>query len=915
MRQTLEQYWAKADPVVGGHHPVLLHSLDVAACAAVLLQENSALLDRVVRSTGLPAGAVVPTVAAIVALHDIGKLDTRFQRKAPTVADRLRPHTVGLPAVAYDHGTEGFRQLDTRRTERELLTTTVGRTALPLLRAVCGHHGVLPSRDEAAPYPYPRSIRAEDEAARAAFLETIAAFFTQRGARLPWPGAVSGPLVQQLAGLCSVADWLGSNVEFFPYRTSAADVADYWRRASSSASSAAAVAGLTRVAPGGGGFAALFPGFTPRDVQTLMETVPADRPSLTLIEAEMGKGKTEASLALASRFLAAGIGDGVTVCLPTMATSNAMFARVSDVAGRLFSKGEVQLALAHGRAARHPLLRSIVRAGLRQHDADAAEASVSCARWLLNRKRVLLAQLGVGTIDQALQAALSIRHQFVRMFGLSRNVLIVDEVHAYDAYMNVLLELLLEWMGALRVPVVLLSATLPGVRRAELVTAWRRGAGQDGPVVLPPLSDAVRDPYPLVTVATERETESLQVADAGPVKTLQLGVIEHRSDDGAAIDEVAERLARAAASGARVVWIRNTVREAQAAWRAVVSRSSATENYLFHARFRACDRSVIEQNVLKLFGRSAPSGGRVLVATQVVEQSLDLDFDELHTDLAPVDLLLQRAGRLHRHAGRGRPAGFESPRLVIHLPGADDVRALRFGPSRYVYDAVTLAIAASEVRQREILVLPTNIRALVEGTYHPAARAAFIEASGPTLSSAESRLTQTITERQVKARRCCIPPTSADPDGGPALPDEDDEVAAFTRDGQSATLLPVAWNGHAAGSLDEPTPWTLEPAAEGAWSLAGEILDQTLSMPARGQLSGVVQGQGADAWASWLKRFRAFAEASGLGSRLIPIPLVRDSAGWRGWIRLGGSDRVRRVLYHHQLGLFLPGDRDEEYAR
>ncbi|MEW5738696.1 MAG: CRISPR-associated helicase Cas3' [Myxococcota bacterium] len=649
MRERLEQYWAKADPVLGGHHPVLLHSLDVAACAAVLLRENSPLCERFARSTGLSTDAVVPTIASVVALHDIGKIDTRFQRKAPAVANRLRPHTAQLACGPYDHGTEGFRQLEARPTERHLWARTLGERAFPLIRAVCGHHGVLPSRDEPAPYPYPRSIRGEDEAARAAFLTTIADFFAQVGARLPWTGIVSGPLVQQLAGLCTVADWLGSNVEFFPYRADVPEPAEYWQAALTSASNATRAAGLTRVGPGAGGFATLFPGFTPRDVQTLMDRVPADRPSLTLIEAEMGKGKTEASLALASRFLAAGLGDGVTVCLPTMATSNAMFARVRDVAERLFSTGEVQLALAHGRAARHPLLRSIVRAGLRQRDADAAEASVACARWLLNRKRVLLAQLGVGTIDQALQAALTIRHQFVRMFGLSRNVLIVDEVHAYDAYMNVLLELLLEWMGALRVPVVLLSATLPSVRRSELVAAWRRGAGQYDEVALAPLADAVRDPYPLVTVATERETQSLHVDETGPVKTLQLEILEHRSDDGEATDSVADRLARAAAAGARVVWIRNTVREAQAAWHAVAARAGETEKCLFHARFRACDRSVIERTVLSRFGRDAPAGGRVLVATQVVEQSLDLDFDELHTDLAPVDLMLQRAGRLHRH--------------------------------------------------------------------------------------------------------------------------------------------------------------------------------------------------------------------------------------------------------------------------
>jgi CRISPR-associated endonuclease/helicase Cas3 len=427
-------------------------------------------------------------------------------------------------------------------------------------------------------------------------------------------------------------------------------------RACALASEACAQAGLIRASPVDVDFRGLFPGYSPRDVQTVTEGVPLDVPALIVVEAEMGKGKTEAALSMAARFLARGIGEGVTVALPTMATSNAMFGRVEEVIPRLFPLQDVQLALAHGRASRDARFQVLVQRALRARDLDNPEASVACARWLLNKKRILLAQIGVGTIDQALQAALVVRHQFVRMFGLSRNVIIVDEVHAYDAYMEVLLEHLLGWLGALGVPVILLSATLPSERRAALARAWRGpeplmdGANEKEAIAADDLETARTRPYPLVTITTRAGTTTRSTDEVGPSRSLLLERAPNAQDDTTNAAVSAARLLAAARAGARVVWIRNTVREAQRAFRAVAANAEEVEHTLFHARFRGCDRRRIEASVLERFGKAAPPGGRVLIATQVVEQSLDLDFDELHTDLAPIDLLFQRAGRLHRHS-------------------------------------------------------------------------------------------------------------------------------------------------------------------------------------------------------------------------------------------------------------------------
>jgi CRISPR-associated endonuclease/helicase Cas3 len=911
----LRRYWGKANPAAGcglDHHTVLGHSLDVAACAAVLIERHPALSAQVARASELPQAVVAHSFAAVCALHDLGKLDTRFQRKAESIADRLRPESIGALRVPYDHGTEGFRLAEEDEVLSATLVDRVGPSALSLLRAVCGHHGVFPRSDDpdASRSRLLPSLRREDQTARRLLVEVVLDLFRGLGAERPWLRVVSGPLIQQLGGLCAIADWIGSDVSHFPYEPLPNDVATYWHQACERAQAACADAGLIRTLPRGVGFSSLFPGYEPRDVQILTESLAIKGPSLVIVEAEMGKGKTEAALALASRCMGQGLADGVTVALPTMATSNAMFGRVLEVAMRLFSdETAVQLALSHGRSRRVHEFQRLLEHPLRALDPDAPEASVQCARWLLSRKRTLLAQLGVGTIDQALQAALVVPHQFVRMFALSRNIVVIDEVHAYDAYMEVLLEHLLSWLGALGVTVILLSATLPSSRRRTLATAWSgRAASQE----IEPLHEAVARPYPLVSVTTPRTSYSVQLPGRGASRTVQL---ERPAIAGDApwLASVAVRLVSAARAGARVVWIRNTVREAQQAYRAVAAASRDVEHLLFHARFRGCDRGSIERHVIDRFGKRAPVGGRVLVATQVVEQSLDLDFDELHTDLASIDLLFQRVGRLHRHE-RLRAAGFERPTLIVHSPTNEDADSLRFGPSKYVYDAGTLWLTNYVLRSRASLTLPDDIRPLVEQIYHPSARASLLPLGGAAALAAERGLEEVLAARRTRAIRCCISKATEDPVGDSSLLDDDEDTTqAFTRDGASSSmLLPFWWDGNGARALDategDPT-WSLDSKAPDAWRLANLLVDETLSLPARTGVEGIVFSEAED-WERWRQRFARFAEESGLGRKVIPIPLARDGTRHKGWLRMGRARR--RVLYDKALGLMMPSETDEE---
>jgi len=906
------------------HHTVLGHSLDVAACAFILVDKHPVLRAQLSRSSGIAEEVVALTFASVCAIHDVGKLDTRFQRKAAVVADVIRPESADTPRMHYDHGTEGFRQIEDDDAVSAAVTVRLGPAAMPLLRAVCGHHGTLPWTDEPDPSrsTIRPSLRREDTKVRRVFVDLVLEFFAARGATLPWPAAVDGSLVQRLGGLCAIADWVGSNVDYFPYKPVPQNLAAYWDDACRRAQIACGQSGLLRSSATVRGFGELFPGYTPRDVQVLTESVKVHAPALIIVEAEMGKGKTEAALSIAVRYLGDGVVDGITIALPTMATSNAMFTRIETLMTHLFPGTEVQLALAHGRARRQSRFQKLIEHSLHARDLDAAEASVMCARWLLNRKRILLAQIGVGTIDQALQAALVVRHQFVRMFGLSRNVVIIDEVHAYDAYMEVLLEHLLAWLGALGVPVILLSATLPSERRAALARAWG-GDAPDSSVVADDLEVAVHRPYPLVSISARgsasagtmtTDTRSLPANEAPSSRTLMLERVSRVAEDNIHVDQVATRLVSAAKAGARVVWIRNTVREAQRAYRAIAAIAGDVEHTLFHARFRGCDRSKIEEAVLADFGKTARPGGRVLIATQVVEQSLDLDFDELHTDLAPIDLIFQRAGRLHRHE-RPRPSGFEQARLVVHVPTDEDASALRFGPSHYVYDVATLWIANRALRSRSTLDLPGDIRSLVEETYHPESRAALLPLGGSRLVAAEQKRANELAGKRAKARQCCIPPTTAAPDGEHALDDDDDAVQAFTRDGTSVTVLPFWWDGHSSRSLDADetdVAWEINADSQNAWRLASDLIDHTLSLPARGDAEGTPL-EATAAWHGWKTRFARFAEDSGLGRRVVPLPLKRVGATHKGWLRMGG--RRRRVLYTKTQGLLMPSEKDEEQQR
>jgi CRISPR-associated endonuclease/helicase Cas3 len=691
-------------------HSVPHHSLDVAASATVLLE-----------TVRLPVAVPKTALVALIACHDIGKFTRPFQAKARELwpSAMLGEFPGELPGYHDDHGYAMLCGKLGRRLDR-LFDGWPPSARRDLFRAVTGHHGRPPqSPTEREP---PRAVACD--VCRDAAGNFIAAALAAINP-LPLPQlsqAERQRLAWFVAGLAVAADWLGSNRRWFSFVIAAehTNLERYWHEvALRLARTAAAAAGLlpSQVAPATG-LSLIFPEISVvRPAQSWAETVPLpDRPALFTIEDVTGSGKTEAALVLAHRLMAAGRGDGLFFALPTMATADAMYARLGEAYRRLFLSGEVpSLVLSHGRRSDHAGFTSSILDGAAKPNGNARDpadqtAGAQCAAWIADDSRkAFLAEIGVGTIDQALLGVLPTRHAPLRLFGLSRKILIVDEAHAYDAYMSEELQRLLTFQAALGGSAIVLSATLTAQQRHELNSAFLAGLGRTA-------SPDGATGYPLVTIASAAGITA-ERRDIAP-DLIRSVAVERISDRASAVVEIV----LAADAGAAVVWVRNAVDDAIEAH--ALLRAAGVNAMLFHARFAMGDRQNIERKIVARFGRkSRPKQrrGRVLVATQVVEQSLDLDFDLLVSDLAPADLVIQRAGRLWRHKRCKRPIA--GPRLLLLTPEpiADPpanwpgLALLRTG---YVYpDHALLWRSANILLETGVIETPNGIRRLVEYAY------------------------------------------------------------------------------------------------------------------------------------------------------------------------------------------------------
>jgi CRISPR-associated endonuclease/helicase Cas3 len=796
-------YWGKAsaETTADAWHPFAYHSLDVAAVAASLWHGSAAVQQRFLSAFEYPAEQAAQLRAWVlffVALHDIGKLHAIFQLKSPVTVKvawpQLLEHGNILRAgtANYDHGLEGYRLLKLElpgldRSGRSALRKSWGLWR-PWIAAAAGHHGALPLIEEESPpmQEYGRdAITAQDKAARQDWLiccETL--FLAPAGLSLQSrPPEGREDVNEFFAGYCSLCDWIGSNAELFPYTAPNLTEADYFEARIERIGKLdllRQVGLIERVRPCVGIDALLGDDERPRGVQTIIDKLPAE-PGLVLIEAPTGSGKTEAALAHAWKLMDHEQADGIIFALPTQATANAMLTRLAAFASKAYDNANI--VLAHGNRDLNREFGELIARGNAPTVQGQQEAGAQCAGWLASsRKRVFLGQIGVCTVDQVLLTVLPVRHGFVRGFGVGRSVLIVDEVHAYDAYMNGLLIEILERQKALGGSAILLSATLPSLLRSELLNAWAA-------------ADIPSPPYPAIwsTVGADTKLKGVSAEQAPAARSVLIELAKR--PDAFPDASIVQRIIAAATDGALVAIIANTVDAAQRLYRDIAAHAEVPVD-LFHARYRLVDRQAIEHAVIRRYGRQAERGaGRILVATQVIEQSLDLDFDWMMTQLCPVDLLFQRLGRLHRFdLPLPRQGGFHDPSCIVLAPEGID-----YGVHGLIYaDALLLWRTEHLLAERRRIDFPDAYRQWIERAY----------ADHGWENEPEELIGEHLAcrgyDRNARAKAQQRANTSYQ-----AFQDTDEIMSGLTRDGEmSLTVLPILQDGrlldgHVLDELDE----------------------------------------------------------------------------------------------------------------
>jgi len=677
------QSWAKFDGAAAAPrwHSLVGHSADVAAVCEALadLPAASSRLDGLAKR---PLDIVDrERLAALAFFHDLGKANWGFQAKALT-ADELKARGLTVPGrVGHTREVAGlFAETLYERTLAalpfELMASWFDgsdRAFTDAFLAVLSHHGNPISRSKFEEFVPNHAYLWRSRGGYDPFAELDR---LSRHAQTYYPRAFEGdgaPMPTEprfwhaVAGLLQLADWIGSHTDWFPFADgNDENRLDFARKRAGAALRAIGLAPATADRPRPK-FGALFRDgegkpFTPLPIQsTAGET---DDSQINLIEAETGSGKTEAALWRFARLYAAGKVDALYFALPTRVAATQMYGRVKAMAEQLFGDNAPPIVLAIPGQARVdgvPIKHLLPDAEV-QH-TDEEDGPDSARLWSAERpKRFLAAPVAVGTIDQALLSALQVKHAHLRHACLMRSLLVIDEVHASDSYMTALSDQLLTNHLAAGGHALLMSATLGSSARARLLAPGQRQSP-------PALDEAEALSYPMFW----NGPEPVPQPSAGADKQVSMSVARHIADPAA----VAALAAEHCAAGAKVLVIRNTVALAQDTQAAIEAAMGANHPALFrcagvvslhHGRFARADRQLLDQAVETAIGKNQTLGARVVVGTQTLEQSLDIDADILITDLCPVDVLLQRIGRLHRHRGRARPEGYETPRAVVLAP-------------------------------------------------------------------------------------------------------------------------------------------------------------------------------------------------------------------------------------------------------
>ena len=748
--------WAKSDRKWPQRIHLLEHHLaDVGACFNALLHLTT-VRKRLATAGGLGDldEATVARLSVLAALHDIGKANTGFQTqiwpddllkgsRRPGRAGHYRELAPVLTGSDWITAEWFFDSLGWWHEATETWDECGGETVCALLVATLSHHG-RPLQLEGGLSENPAiwrpfgHLNPEECVRRIGNLlrRWFPSAFVQGGLPLP-----SAPAFQHMfLGLCNWADWIGSDERIFKYCEHPRD--DYIDMAIDRARQAIQALGLDlteqrrefgRVPK----FGNLFDiNGEANAIQAATRDEPIDRP-LVIVESETGSGKTEAALWRFARMYEAGLVDGLYFALPTRSAAVQIHQRVERFAHKLLLEMTPSVVLAVPGYA--PSLTSSDIAMGTYDSLSAGHTEDQDIPWASeNPKRFLAAQIAVGTVDQAMMGALQMKNAHMRAACLARNLLVVDEVHASDTYMSVVLEALIDAHIGAGGYALLMSATLGSVARHRWLNYGRRMTD------FPNLDEAICAPYPSISAQSGKGEKITSAGENDQQKTVTLEASPTMQD----FEGTADRALAAARAGAKVLVVRNTVDYAVRTQQALEAQSNHADKVLLftanalptlhHGRFAGCDRRLLDSRVEALLGKPREHGGLVVVGTQTLEQSLDIDADLLITDLCPVDVLLQRIGRLHRHNGNARPDGYRSPKcIVLTQPDglepllSDGTNANGLGPRGFVYRDLRILEATQRlVSEHEEWRIPEMNRRLVEKATHPDALKGIVDEMG-----------------------------------------------------------------------------------------------------------------------------------------------------------------------------------------
>ena len=751
-------FWAKTGSGASAWLSVVQHLMDAADVAGYLFDEYLSEHHRRLMASvwGGDQSKARSAFVFLAGVHDCGKVSPQFACQSVELAELIRYQGISVMRKK-DYAERAFlpHGLVSQFALQEVVAAGGGdpRRARQWAILVGIHHGRYPDSDAVwvahQQYKYQEGSVMDDPRWGQARTEILRWMARRSGFPLEAPGTALPELpiavASAYASALVIADWLASNEDYFPLRLRPEGAggkrsihgypeltADQqheraehgWKRAAFPtpmrlpASPTDATAEFYRHRFG-------WPtSYRPTCAQReAVEIASTEDPDLMIVEAPPGSGKTELALAAAEVLMRARGLQGVFVALPTQATTNAMFERVTSWLTSILGDEPQKLGiqLAHGKNSLNESFMRLLESGqspLEVHDDE--DLGLHASRWMGQRWRSTLSPVVVGTIDQVLLAALKSRHVLVRHLGLMGKVVVIDEVHAADEYMETYLEAALTWLGMYEIPVVLLSATLPPTRRRALLDAYRRGRGSS---VEGAESVEGMIGYPVISTVSSAGVRVHEIDGEAEVakRIVPTSVGSAR--------EIAQMLDRELAQGGCAVVIRNTVREAQETYEAVRELFGREQTTLLHSRFLAAERAARDRRMLELFGKGATQRPQrhVVVATQVIEQSLDVDFDLMLTDPAPMDLVLQRIGRLHRHERADRPVGLSEARCMVLV---EDLSAAPWSYSSgtdYVYSRHSVLRALGILSDRgEITVRePVDYAQLTELAYSD------VEAVGP----------------------------------------------------------------------------------------------------------------------------------------------------------------------------------------